>query len=107
MLSLGANASIKNIQGDIPLRLICKSAFEDFLNKQCIIVDDFDPSDDEIEEDEDEDEEIKKVSQDYNPSFMMKICQAGKEATNEIKFDYSFLHLKDLISQQINLKLKI
>ena len=91
LLSLGANASIKNIRGDIPLRLICKSAFEDFLNKQCIIVDDFDPSDDEIEEDEDEDEEIKKVSQDYNPSFMMKICQAGKEATNEIKFDYSFL----------------
>ena len=91
LLSLGANASIKNKRGDMPLRLICKSAFEDFLNKQCVIVDDFDPSDDEIEEDEDEDEEIRKISQEYNPAFMMKICQAGKELSNEMRFDYGFL----------------
>ena len=91
LLSLGANAGIKNGRGEIPLKLISKPALDDFLNKQCIIVQDYDPSDDEVEEDTDEEEEIKKISQDYNPTFMMKISQCGKDNRNEMKFDYAFL----------------
>ena len=70
LLSLGANASIKNDHNEIPLTRISRTAFEDFLNKQCIIVEGFDASDDEVEEDSDVEEE-SKVTQDYNPAFMM------------------------------------
>ena len=90
LLSLGANASIKNDLNEIPLTKISKSAFEEFLNKQCIIVEGFDAGDDEVEEDSEVEDE-SKVTQDYDPGFMMKISQCGTEHENKMKFDYGFL----------------
>ena len=90
LLALGANASIKNKQNEIALTRIGRAVFEDFLNKQCIIVEGFDASDDELEEDSDGEDE-SKVTQDYNPAFMMRISQCGLDAGNEMKFDYGFL----------------
>ena len=71
------------------------TTFESFLNKSCISVDGFDPSDDEVEEagdSSDENErELEIMAQDYNQTFMMKISQAGNELTNNMKFDFAFL----------------
>ena len=52
-----------------------KSTLEDFMNKQCLIVNDFDPSDDEIDENSDDtdDEEARQVLEDYDQTFMIYI----------------------------------
>ena len=55
LLALGANASVQNKNGDIPLSRIRKSTLENFMNKECIIVKGFDQRDDKIEEDSDDD----------------------------------------------------
>ena len=91
LLSLGANASITNKRGDIPLSRISMKTLKDFMDKQCIMVKDFDPSDDDMEEDSDEDESYDKVAQDYNQTFMLKIGRCGEEDGNGMTFDYSFL----------------
>ena len=61
------------------------------MDKRCIVVDEFDASDNEMEEDGKNDESPQNVSQDYNQSFMMKISRSGKEKGNTMTFDYSFL----------------
>ena len=91
LLALGANASVQNKNGDIPLSRIRKSTLENFMNKECIIVKGFDQRDDKIEEDSDDEESYVKNTQAYNQSFMMKIGMCGKEEDNEIKFNYAFL----------------
>ena len=91
LLVLGANASIKNKYNDIPLTRIRKETLENFMNKECIIVKDFDQRDDKIEEDTDDEESYVKKNQAYNQSFMMKIGRCGKEEDNTIKFNYAFL----------------
>ena len=91
LLSLGANPSIKNKNGEIPLSRISKSTFENFLDKRCIIIKDFDPSDNEMEEDGGKDDSPSNISQDYDQSFMMKINRYGKDKDNEMSFNYAFL----------------
>ena len=65
------------------------------MNKKCIIVEDFDPSDDEIDENtddsDDENESANKLLEDYDQTFMMKISQCGKNIDNKMTFDYAFL----------------
>ena len=48
LLSLGANASVKNKNNQIPLKQIRRETFKNFLDKKCIIVEGFDQGDDEI-----------------------------------------------------------
>ena len=95
LLILGANAGLKNLHGEMPLSRISKSTFEEFLDKSCIIVEGFDPRDDEIEEADDtndeKERELEKLAEDYSQTFMMRISQAGKEDTNNMIFDYAFL----------------
>ena len=43
LLSLGSNPSVKNKNKEIPLWRIQRSTLEDFMNKKCIIVEDFAP----------------------------------------------------------------
>ena len=61
------------------------------MNKQCILVQGFDASDDDIDENSEDDDDTEKVLQDYNQAFMMKISQCGKVKGHEMTFDYSFL----------------
>ena len=95
LLSLGSNPSVKNKNKEIPLWRIQRSTLEDFMNKKCIIVEDFDPSDDEIDENtddsDDENESANKLLEDYDQTFMMKISQCGKNIDNKMTFDYAFL----------------
>ena len=61
LFSLGANASIRNKYNEIPLTRIRRSTLENFMDKECIIVKDFDQRDDKVEEDiEDDETYIKK-----------------------------------------------
>ena len=93
LLGLGANACIKNKRGEVPLNQITKRTFEEFLDERAIIVEDFDPSDNEMEE-EDEDPEgeiLDDEFQSYNQNFMMKINHYGKDPKDPITFDYAFL----------------
>ena len=94
LLNLGANASVKNKNKEIPLSRMKKHTIRDFMNKQCIIVEDFDPSDDEIDEndsDDTDDEKAKQILEDYDQTFMMNISQCGKDGRNEMTFDFAFL----------------
>ena len=93
LLNLGANASIRNKNKEIALSRMKKSTLEDFMNKQCLIVDDFDPSDDEIDENSDDtdEDEAKQLLEDYDQTFMMNISQCGKDAKHELTFDFAFL----------------
>ena len=93
LLGLGANACIKNKMGELPLNQINKRTFEGFLDKRAIIVEDFDPSDNEMEEEEDdlEGEIMDDEFQSYNQNFMMKINHSGKYPENPFTFDYAFL----------------
>ena len=91
LLGLGANPSLKNKYEEIPLGRITKATFESFLDKRCIFVDEFDPSDNEMEEDGTKDESAQNISQDYDQSFMMKISRCGEDRNNKMTFDYTFL----------------
>ena len=91
LLALGANASIRNKYNEIPLTRIRKSTLENFMDKECIIVKDFDQRDDKVEEDIEDDETYVKKNQAYNQSFMMRIGLCGKQEDNQMTFNYGFL----------------
>ena len=91
LMSLGANPSLRNRNGEIPLANISKSTFENFLDKRCIIVEDFDPSDNEMEEDGDKDDSAQNIAQDYDQRFMMKINSCGRDKGDEMTIDFGFL----------------
>lgn len=91
LMSLGANPSLRNQNGEIPLLFISKSTFENFLDKRCIHIDDFDPSDNEMEEDGGKDDSAKNITQDYDQKFMWKINTCGTNKGDDMTFDFGFL----------------
>ena len=95
LLNLGSNPSIRNDFKESPLSRIKYSTFKDFMDRQCIVVEDLDLSDDEIDDDddkvEDDSEGANKHLEDYDHTFMMHISQCGQHENNKITFDYAFL----------------
>ena len=91
LLALGASASIRNKDGDIPLSQIRHATLKNFMDKECIKVKGFDQRDDKIEEDSEDEESYGKKTQTYNQYFKMNIGLCGKDDSNKMKFDYAFL----------------